>query len=83
MNIILFTESELTQGIEANDRRVSHVREVLSIPDGERFDAGVINGMRGKAQFNSDSGSEIGAGLVWQWFSNQPNRRPIFTQSML
>ena len=61
MNIILFTESELTEGIEVTDRRVSHVREVLSIADGERFDAGVINGMRGKARFNSNSGIENSA----------------------
>ncbi|MFT7641301.1 MAG: 16S rRNA (uracil1498-N3)-methyltransferase [Pirellulaceae bacterium] len=55
MNIILFTESELSQGIEPDDGRVAHVRQVLSIGDGQLFDAGVINGMRGKAKFGSET----------------------------
>ena len=53
MNIVLFEESELQSAFSANDPRVIHVREVLSIGDGQLFDAGIINGMRGKACFRS------------------------------
>ena len=51
MNIILFTQQELADGVELDDHRAAHVRNVLSISDGHTFDAGVINGMRGKAKF--------------------------------
>jgi RsmE family RNA methyltransferase len=59
MNIVLFTEPELVEGIVANDQRVCHVRDVLSISDGDPFDAGVINGVRGKAAFQAGVGDRV------------------------
>lgn len=54
MNIVLFTETELDEGLPATDDRVQHVRNVLRRADGASFDAGVINGHRGKATLEKD-----------------------------
>lgn len=50
MNIVLFEAGEVEAGYLPNgDERVDHVRKVLKRSVGEAFDAGVINGWRGKA----------------------------------
>ncbi|TWU51984.1 RsmE family RNA methyltransferase [Rubripirellula reticaptiva] len=59
MNIVLFTEEERVHGVDPDDHRVTHVRRVLSIHDGQYFDAGVINGMRGKAKFGVETGGRL------------------------
>lgn len=59
MNIVLFTDSELTLGVAPDDRRVVHVRKVLSIPDGQLFAAGVVNGMRGNAKFGIETDGRL------------------------
>jgi 16S rRNA (uracil1498-N3)-methyltransferase len=59
MNIVLFTDSELALGVDSDDHRVTHVRNVLSIPDGQLFEAGVVNGMRGKAKFGIETAGRL------------------------
>ncbi|MGB7327453.1 MAG: RsmE family RNA methyltransferase [Rubripirellula sp.] len=59
MNIVLFTEEECVRGVLPDDHRVTHVRTVLSIADGQCFDAGVIDGMRGKAKFGAETGGRL------------------------
>ena len=49
MNIVLFEPSETTQPLPLSDRRARHVIDVLRFGVGDAFDAGVIDGPRGKA----------------------------------
>jgi len=48
LNIVLFESDELNQPLALSDRRAEHVLTVLKRAPGDRFDAGVINGPRGK-----------------------------------
>lgn len=49
MNLVLFEPDELGAALPLADRRVRHVLTVLKRNAGESFDAGVVNGARGKA----------------------------------
>lgn len=49
MNLVLFEAAELDRPLPRNDRRAVHVLEVLRRGVGDSFDAGIINGPRGKA----------------------------------
>lgn len=48
MNLILFEPEELSRPLARTDRRATHLLEVLRRQPGETFDAGIINGPRGK-----------------------------------
>ena len=49
MNIVLFDQQELGWPLPRTDRRAQHVLDVLRRQVGDTFDAGVINGPRGRA----------------------------------
>ena len=49
MNLILFEPAELDRPLPRSDRRAEHILHVLRRQAGDTFDAGVINGPRGKA----------------------------------
>ena len=49
MNIILFELDELSRPLSLTDPRARHILEVLRRGPGDTFDAGIINGRRGKA----------------------------------
>lgn len=48
MNIVLFEPSEIGKPLPRDDDRSNHITEILSRRVGDRFDAGVVNGLRGK-----------------------------------
>lgn len=48
MNLILFEPEEISRPLARADRRATHLLEVLRRQPGETFDAGIINGPRGK-----------------------------------
>jgi RsmE family RNA methyltransferase len=75
VNLVLFEPSELAAPLPAHDRRAVHIREVLRRQPGERFDAGVVNGPRGKATLVgiADSGLE----LAFSWETGTPAPEPI------
>jgi 16S rRNA (uracil1498-N3)-methyltransferase len=50
LNIVLFEPAEVNQPLPLSDRRAEHILTVLKRVAGDRFDAGVINGPRGKGQ---------------------------------
>ncbi len=50
MNIVLFEPAEVDQPLPLSDRRAEHILTVLKRSPGDRFDAGVIDGLRGKGQ---------------------------------
>ncbi len=49
MNLILFERTEIDRPLPRSDRRAVHLLEVLRRRVGDTFDAGVIDGPRGKA----------------------------------
>ncbi len=49
MNLVLFEPAEIGRPLPRADRRARHVLDVLRRKVGDTFDAGVINGPRGKA----------------------------------
>ena len=71
MNLILFDEKEIVPAVDpgtkpseftilisGSDQRAAHLRKVLKADTGTEFDAGIVNGMRGKAVirlFNAES----------------------------
>lgn len=59
MNLILFESHELGAALPKADRRVHHVLSVLRRGTGEAFDAGVINGPRGKALMVSETDEAV------------------------
>ena len=75
MNLILFDEPVTSLLLPRSDRRVAHLVEVLRRRTGESFDAGVINGPRGRGTL-SDLTSE-GASLTFSWDLETPFLDPI------
>lgn len=59
MNLILFEEQEMTQGLPLDDPRAIHIISVLRCVPGDKFDAGFINGPRGKGIVRSISSSSL------------------------
>ncbi len=53
MNLILFEPAELNRPLPCHDRRARHVLDVLRRRVGDSFDAGIINGPRGRATLTS------------------------------
>jgi 16S rRNA (uracil1498-N3)-methyltransferase len=49
MNIILFSETELTRPLPYHDRRNRHIRRILKLSKGDSIKAGIINGKHGTA----------------------------------
>lgn len=59
MNLILFRPAELGQPLPTSESRARHLLEVLKREPGDEFDAGVLNGARGKGRIESVDGSAI------------------------
>jgi 16S rRNA (uracil1498-N3)-methyltransferase len=55
MNLILFEENELTRKLPVDDPRATHIISILHCSPGDEFDAGVVNGPRGKGIVRSHS----------------------------
>lgn len=49
VNLILFDSAEIDQALPRGDRRTAHLLKVLRRGPGDSFDAGIINGPRGRA----------------------------------
>ncbi len=50
MNLILFGEAEIRHTLDLDDPRAVHILKVLKRRRGEEFDAGIINGPKGKGR---------------------------------
>ena len=72
VNLILFESSELGRPLPHRDRRATHILDVLRRQPGEAFDAGLINGPRGKATLTAVS--DEGLTLDFSW--TEPPRPP-------
>ena len=56
MNLILFEPGEIL--IPRDDLRIQHILTILKMKPGEEFDAGIIDGPRGKAWIDSEEDSQ-------------------------
>jgi RsmE family RNA methyltransferase len=74
MNIVLFTAAELHTPLPLHDRRAEHVLKVLKCRTGESFDAGLIEGPRGKARLLACT--DRGLDLEFAWEQTVPELYP-------
>lgn len=65
MNLILFEPSELTAPLPRTDPRARHILDVLHRRPGDTFDAGLVNGPRGKATLASVSPDALSLAFSW------------------
>ncbi len=75
MNIILFSAAEVELPLPRRDPRARHIQEVLRRRPGETFDAGLINGPRGKATLQAVTAEALV--LSHQWGAPPPPLAPI------
>lgn len=75
MNIILFSPSEVELPLPRRDPRARHIVEVLRREPGGSFDAGLINGPRGKATLRAVT--DTGLVLSFEWGAAPPPLAPI------
>ena len=73
MNIVLFAENELSKPLNSRDSRYQHIVRILHKTQGDEFEAGVINGMAGKAVIVSLTKDE----LVFDFVPSQ-KKNPLF-----
>jgi len=65
MNLILFTAAEIACPLPRDDRRAIHLLRVLRRKEGDTFDAGLINGPRGKGTLVSIHPGAVALTFVW------------------
>jgi 16S rRNA (uracil1498-N3)-methyltransferase len=66
VNLILFDRDEIARPLPRIDPRADHILHVLRRAPGEKFDAGLINGARGKGTLVAVHPSEITLTFVWE-----------------
>ncbi len=59
MNIILFEALAADNFLPRSDYRAQHIRKVLRLSEGDRFTAGIINGVKGEATIASSTAEGI------------------------
>ncbi len=75
MNIILFSPDEVELPLPRQDARARHILGVLRRKAGDTFDAGLINGPRGKATLVSEDAA--GLLLSFAWDAPPPPLAPL------
>ena len=65
MNIVLFEPGETSLPLPRDDRRAHHILDILRCEVGDTFDAGLINGPRGKATIRSIEAGSIQLSFTW------------------
>ncbi|MSU70144.1 MAG: 16S rRNA (uracil(1498)-N(3))-methyltransferase [Opitutaceae bacterium] len=75
MNLILFEPNETTAPLSRIDPRARHILDVLRRSVGDTFDAGLINGPRGKGTLTAIN--PINLTLTFAWGSAPPPLDPI------
>lgn len=74
MNLVLFEPAELAAPLPRTDPRAAHILTVLRRQPGDTFDAGTVNGPRGKATLVSLSADSLA--LTFAWDAPQPPLPP-------
>ena len=75
MNLILFHPQELKSELPLSDLRAIHILEILGRAEFQTFDAGIVNGPRGKATLIKKTSS--GLHLSFSWEDTTPGPEPI------
>lgn len=75
MNIVLFEADEIERPLLLSDRRSQHVLDILRCKVGDSFDAGLIDGPRGKATLQAIEDRALY--LRFAWGDEQPSLDPI------
>jgi 16S rRNA (uracil1498-N3)-methyltransferase len=65
VNLVLFESAELTAPLPRTDPRAAHILAVLRRREGDTFDAGVVNGPRGKATIASITSDLLALAFTW------------------
>jgi 16S rRNA (uracil1498-N3)-methyltransferase len=65
VNLILFEPDEIDRPLPGTDRRAVHLREVLRRRPGDTFDAGIINGPRGKGTLVATGPAALTLAFTW------------------
>jgi len=73
MNLILFESHEIESPLGCGDARVIHVLDTLRMGIGDRFDAGVVNGPRGKARIVGINPGFIKLEFEWREDPTRPD----------
>ena len=66
MNLILFEPAEITAPLPRHDPRAAHIVDVLRRRVGDTFDAGLVNGPRGKATLAAVSAEQLTLTFSWE-----------------
>lgn len=75
MNLILFSPQEITRPLPLTDARAQHLTAVLQRHPGDTFDAGLVNGPRGKGTLVAVTAD--GVKLSFAWGAEPPPLDPI------
>jgi RsmE family RNA methyltransferase len=75
VNLILFEPAELARPLPHPDRRARHIIDVLRRQTGDSFDAGLVNGPRGKATLAAITADALH--LTFAWGPPPPPPDPI------
>ncbi len=65
MNLVLFEPAELTAPLPRTDPRAAHILDVLRRREGDTFDAGTVNGPRGKAALATVTPGALTLAFTW------------------
>ena len=66
MNLVLFEPDEITIPLPRTDPRARHVLEVLGRRRGDGFDAGIVDGPRGKARIDRIGDTDVRLSFTWE-----------------
>lgn len=75
MNLLLFRSAELARPLPATDPRARHLLDVLRRRAGDEFDAGLINGPRGRGRIEQIAPDALT--LSFQWSEPPPAVAPL------
>jgi RsmE family RNA methyltransferase len=75
VNLVLFTPTEIGAPLPRHDRRAAHILDVLRRKAGDTFDAGMIDGPRGKATLTAIAADTLTLSFVWE--TPPPTVEPI------
>lgn len=79
MNLVLFEPSELSAPLPRTDPRARHILEVLRRLQGDTFDAGLVNGPRGKATLAALASDSLALSFAW----DSPHAPPLSTTLLI
>ncbi|MBI2512320.1 MAG: 16S rRNA (uracil(1498)-N(3))-methyltransferase [Opitutae bacterium] len=65
MNLVLFAPDEIAAPLPRRDPRARHLLEVLRRAPGEEFDAGLVNGPRGKGRIDAVHDDALALSFTW------------------